>query len=68
MSNALNEILTGIAEKHRDQIGLGTRFYLEENIGKLGAALGHAEAADRYQGHHGHCPLKGAGSRHEGPD
>jgi hypothetical protein len=58
MSNPLNEILTGIAEKHRDQIGLGTRFYLEENIGKLGAALGHAEAADRFKDTTAIVPLK----------
>ncbi len=58
MSNALNEILNGIAEKHRDQIGLGTRFYLEESIGKLGTALGLGEVADKYKDTSAIVPLK----------
>jgi hypothetical protein len=49
MNDSLNRVLTGIEERYKNQIGKGSRHYLEVSIGKTAKDIGCPELLDQYE-------------------
>jgi len=60
MNSKLDQVLKKISEYYSDSIQIGSRFYLEVNIGSEAEKLGHADVQERFRDTWAVVPLKGA--------
>ncbi|MCU0559845.1 MAG: hypothetical protein MUD16_06585 [Desulfobacterales bacterium] len=58
MNNRLAEVLTRIAEDHKDQLRPGSRFYREISIGREAGRLGFDDLKQAYEGVFAIVPLE----------
>jgi hypothetical protein len=56
----LDAVLKKISDQFRDSISIGSRFYLEVNIGREGEKSGYADIRDRFANAWAIVPLKGS--------
>lgn len=59
MNQPLNAVIRDIMNQFGDNIGKGSRFYTEVDIGKRAREMGYDELAGEYQGIGAVVPLKG---------
>ena len=60
MNSNLDAVLKQISDQFRDSISIGSRFYVEVNIGREGEKSGYTDIRDRFANAWAIVPLKGA--------
>ena len=58
MNTELNHVIESIGEEYRDEIGRGSRHYLEVSVGRRAAELGYGDLGRRYEKTYAVIPLK----------